>query len=207
MPVRLRRPRSKHVFINCPFDEKYKPIFHAIVFAIYDLGFVARCALEVENSAQNRMQKILGIIRECRFGVHDISEVALSKSIGLPRFNMPLELGLYLGCKEFGGPSHQKKGCLILEEQPYRYQAFISDIAGQDIQAHSGNPEEAIKKVRNWLSSESKQILPGGAEVAERYAIFQKELPDLCRADKLRPADLTYADVSNLIVAWLKANS
>src|ERR1035441_7728852 len=40
------RVKSTHVFINCPFDTGYQPIFSAIVFAVYDLGFVARCSLE-----------------------------------------------------------------------------------------------------------------------------------------------------------------
>jgi hypothetical protein len=40
--------RGKDVFINCPFDDTYKPIFEAIVFVVNDLGFVAGCALEVE---------------------------------------------------------------------------------------------------------------------------------------------------------------
>ena len=31
------------VFINCPFDNKYRPILRAIVFAIYDSGFIPRC--------------------------------------------------------------------------------------------------------------------------------------------------------------------
>lgn len=44
MPTPIRR---NLVFINCPFDNAYKPIFDAIVFAIYDLGFVARSALKI----------------------------------------------------------------------------------------------------------------------------------------------------------------
>ena len=36
MPHNLR---NKDVFINCPFDDPYKPDFHAILFAVSDLGF------------------------------------------------------------------------------------------------------------------------------------------------------------------------
>lgn len=36
---------STHVFINCPFDKKYKPLLDASVFAVHDLGFQARHAL------------------------------------------------------------------------------------------------------------------------------------------------------------------
>ena len=46
-------PRELRVFVNCPFDDKYIPIFHAIVFAIHDLGFQARHAL-IDNSAALR---------------------------------------------------------------------------------------------------------------------------------------------------------
>ena len=65
--------RRNHVFINCPFDSVYKPIFDAIVFAIYDLGFVARSALEIDDGTEFRLAKIERIIEECRYGIHDIS--------------------------------------------------------------------------------------------------------------------------------------
>jgi hypothetical protein len=39
-----------NVFINCPFDSQYQDIFYALVFAVHDCGYVARCALEVDDS-------------------------------------------------------------------------------------------------------------------------------------------------------------
>jgi len=92
VPTPIRR---NHVFINCPFDKAYKPIFDAIVFAIRDLGFVARSALDIDDGAEVRLAKIERIVEECRYGIHDISNVALDANTGLPRFNMPLELGLF----------------------------------------------------------------------------------------------------------------
>ena len=53
----------------------------------------------------------------------------------LPRFNMPLELAMFFGCKRFGSESQKKKRTLVLDREPYRYRQFISDIAGQDIRA------------------------------------------------------------------------
>jgi hypothetical protein len=86
-------PRSSnHVFINCPFDAGYRAILDALVFAIYDLGFVARCVLEEDDAGEVRLSKIERIIEECRFGIHDLSAVGLDANTGLPRFNMPLEL-------------------------------------------------------------------------------------------------------------------
>ena len=42
------------VFINCPFDSEYRAIFFALVFAVHDCGYIARCALEVDDSGLAR---------------------------------------------------------------------------------------------------------------------------------------------------------
>lgn len=146
------------------------------------------------------------IIGECAYGVHDISSVGLSAATKLPRFNMPLELGLYLGCKRYGGGTQHKKACLILDSDPYRYRASISDISGQDIHSHKGPPKRAISEVRNWLANVSKaKGLPGGAEIVARYGRFLKDLPRICRKLKRQPKDLTFADFSEVVEIWLKA--
>lgn len=202
-----RRLRSNDVFINCPFDPTYKPIFEAIVFAIYNLGFKARCSLEVDDASEFRLDKILDLIEQSRYGIHDISSIEIDRNTGLPRFNMPMELGLFLGCKRFGAPAQRKKGCLILDKERYRYRNFISDIAGQDIHAHDGKPEKAIAEVRDWLSSASKRGgLPGGAAIAERYTEFRVQLPDLCDNLNRHEDSLTFFDISEMTSLWLQAN-
>ena len=90
---------NRDVFVNCPFDTDYRPLFNAIVFTIIRSGFRARCALEADNAAENRFDKICKIISECRYGVHDISRTEVDGNPPLPRFNMPLELGLFLGAE------------------------------------------------------------------------------------------------------------
>jgi hypothetical protein len=141
-------PRTEFgVFVNCPFDDLYRPIFGA-VFAVHDCGYVARCSLEVTDASQVRIEKIAAIIAACRLGIHDISRTEIDPETNLPRFNMPLELGLFLGAKRFGSRQHRNKNCLILDLEKYRYQKFISDIAGQDIAAHGARPNDAIRAVR-----------------------------------------------------------
>jgi hypothetical protein len=109
LPVSSRL-KSNHVFINCPFDPAYRPILNAILFAVIDLGFVARCALEEEDTGDFRLSKIERIIEECRYGINDLSAVSLDVVTGLPRFNMPLELGLFFGCKRFGPRTRARSG-------------------------------------------------------------------------------------------------
>lgn len=196
---------SRNVFVNCPFDDDYRPLFEAAIFAIFDCSYVPRCALEIDDSAQVRIDKIFRIVEECRFGVHDLSRTELDKSTGLPRFNMPLELGIFLGARRFGGPPHDQKSCLVLDVERFRYQAFISDISGQDIQSHGGDTGQIISKVRNWLSDASRRkTLPGGTTIRKRFQEFQEDLPALCQVLRLDPDDLTFNDYTNIVVQWLR---
>ena len=131
--------------------------------------------------------------------------MALDAVTGLPRFNMPLELGLFLGCRRFGNKAQQKKACLILDSDNYRYRAFISDISGQDIHAHGGEPRKAIIEVRNWLAGVSgRKGLSGGTEVSARYDRFRADLPALCAGMRRTPEELIFVDLSELVAAWLQ---
>lgn len=130
------------VFVNVPFDKKYSRLSDALVFAVHDCGFVARSALEVEDSGQARVEKILDIIEQSKFGIHDISRAGVDRNTRLARFNMPLELGFFLGAKRYGSERDRQKRCLVLDRDRYRYRGFCSDIAGQDIRAHNDEPRE-----------------------------------------------------------------
>ena len=202
-------PPEYAVFVNCPFDESYRPIFEAIVFAVHDCGYVARCSLEVSDASQVRIEKIATIIAACKFGIHDVSRTDLDGTTNLPRFNMPLELGLFPGAKRFGSLKQRSKTCLILDVERYRYQKFISDIAGQDIAAHGGNADEAIRVVRDWLSAATPRTvkIPGGAAIARRYRTFREELPAACERLQLRVDELTFSDYVVQVEEWLQLNA
>ena len=194
------------VFINCPYDSAYRPLFEAVVFAVYDCGFYPRSALEVEDSSQVRIEKITTIIEQCRLAIHDVSRTQIDKRTRLPRFNMPLELGIFLGAKAFGPAEQKRKAAIILDTQQYRYQRYISDIAGQDIRAHGGKPEEAIRAVRNFLATFAPQdvILPGGDKIIARYHQFRRELPQACAELHLDPTELTFGDLTRFILGWMR---
>lgn len=153
-------------------------MFDAIVFEVTDLGFVGRSAREENDGGEFRLAKIQRIIEECKYGVHDISSVRLDSKHQLPRFNMPLELGLFLGCKRYGGKDHRSKVSLIFDADPYRYQIFLSDIAGQGIHLHGGDLKTAIRELRTWLATASEGTrLPGDKDIFERYRRFQEQAP------------------------------
>jgi hypothetical protein len=118
---------------------------------------------------------------------------------------MPLELGLFLGAKSFSDiPKQKRKRCLILDSEPYRYQKFISDIAGQDIRPHHGKPVEALKQTRNWLATVSDRTLPGSLETERLYNEFRKDLPDILAKLALRPEDVQFVEYVKVAMEWLK---
>ncbi len=194
------------VFINCPFDAAYVGLFRSIVFAVIHCGFRARCAQEIDDGGQVRIEKILKIIEVCRYGIHDLSRTEIDRTSKLPRFNMPLELGLFLGAQRYGQPQQRRKTCLILDREQYRYQKFISDISGQDIRAHRGREGQAIRVTRDWLSTSSGRTIPGGAHIYRQYGRFKRELPSLCQRLKLKRSEMTFNDYANIVTAWVAAS-
>ena len=198
---------NDNIFINCPFDSAYKKLFDAMVFAVHDCGFIPRCALEEDDASQVRIDKIYSMIADCRYGIHDISRTE-DKSSGLPRFNMPLELGIFLGAKKFGIEEQKRKKCLILDIELYRYQQFISDIAGQDIQAHNDTPKEIVTVVRNWLRNASRrETIPSGGIIWERYQEFMEKLPQMAREGRLIVEELVFNDYTSMVTQWLRTKA
>jgi len=171
------QPATDDVFINCPFDRDYAPIFRALIITVYICGFRPRSAQELDDGGQTRIDKLLNLIDECRYGIHDLSRTELDAANGLPRFNMPLELGIFLGAKRYGGKAQKLKRLLILDIEQYRYQRFISDLAGSDIHGHGGDPVRALRETRDWLANVSRRQLPSADRVARTCEAFLADLP------------------------------
>ncbi|TCS13983.1 hypothetical protein EV278_10829 [Caulobacter sp. BK020] len=191
------------VFINCPFDRAYTPTFRAIIFAIYACGFRPRSAMELDDGGQTRIDKLYGMIGECRYGIHDLSRTELDEVHQLPRFNMPLELGLFLGAKRFGGQGQSAKRLLILDVERYRYQRFVSDLAGMDIHGHDGDAVTALRKTRDWLANVSRRQLPSADRVSRLLQSFMADLPTLAADLEFDPDTVPYVDFERMVVGWL----
>jgi hypothetical protein len=170
---------DRSLFINCPFDPEYLPLFHCLIFTVLECGLEPRLALDGADSGEVRVHKIRTLIQSCRFSIHDISRIEPLQDGDLPRFNMPFELGLDLGCRFYGGERLGGKQSLILEEERYRYQRVLSDIAGNDIRAHGGDPVTLMVEVRNWLRVATGMKLPSGSSLWERYGFFQGDLEEI----------------------------
>jgi len=196
----------EQVFINCAFDANYTRIFRAIVFTILDCGFVPRCSLEVSDATQFRLRAIIDLIKQCKYGIHDLSRVELDTQFNLPRFNMPFETGIFYGARFFGQRRQSTKNCIILEKDKYRYQKFISDLSGIDINHHNNKINQVISGIRNWLATSSNKRLPESQKILLRYGKFSTAFRNACRKADIDIDSLPFVDLTRNMTDWLKIN-
>lgn len=119
---------------------------------------------------------------------------------------MPFELGIFLGAERFGDKEQRAKNCLIMDREKFRFERFISDISGQDIEEHDLDPHRYILRIRDWLNTSGQtgsEPLPGGAHIADRFKAFRVDLPEIAKSLKLEMMSLSFRDYTHLAAKWL----
>ena len=196
---------NNSVFVNCPFDPDYTPILRAIIFSIYRCGFFPVTALAEDNGLDNRLAKIERLIEGCKYGVHDLSRTELNIH-GLPRFNMPFELGIFFGAKKFGNDNQKNKVAIILDSDENRYTEFITDLRGIDIKAHGNNTNTAIKIIRDSLRTASRRAtIPGHVIITREYNNLLANLPDIADNLGLDINDIHFNDYCYIVEEAIKS--
>ena len=194
---------ERNVFVNCPFDDEYDHILQAILYCVVRFGLRPRIATERMNAGEHRLEKISELVARSKYSIHDLSRCQ-AKEVGEHyRLNMPFELGLDFGCRSFGDSASQGKKILILEEQQFRYRAAISDLAGSDIEAHGGDMQTAVRKVRNWLVDAGGFANIGAARILSEYEDFQEWYYERQLAAGFSEEDIQDYPTSELLKAML----
>jgi hypothetical protein len=179
-----------NVFINCPFDSQYIGLLRPLLFTIIYFDLEPKLS-QTKSSSNVRIDQIKQHIRDSKFGIHDLSRSKALKKNELPRFNMPYELGLDIGCAEYGRKKFRDKKILILETKKYHYQRVLSDIAGQDIEDHNDDPKTLVKKVRNWFSTvDDINEYSSANEIWIAYNQFYDDLTTKLKAKGFIAADI-----------------
>lgn len=172
---------EKNVFINCPFDENYRQLMLAVIFTVSYLNYKPRLSLESSDSGKTRIDKILNLIKESKFGIHDLSRIVSTDREEHYRMNMPFELGIDYGCQKFLDGVWKQKKILILEKEKYRYQKALSDLSGSDIKNHDDDPIKIIKSVRDWfVTEELRSGPPSGSKIWKEFNDFNAFLYNKC---------------------------
>ncbi|EGQ8234472.1 hypothetical protein GWA11_22335 [Vibrio parahaemolyticus] len=169
---------ERNVFVNCPFDDDYRSLLVSIIFTLKSLGYIPRLSLERADSAESRIQKIVGLIDESKFGIHDLSRIVSSGSDEHFRMNMPFELGIDYGAKALKGGVWSSKQLLILEKERYRYQKALSDLSGSDIKNHNDDPATVVKVVRDWFVTNEGIRAASGNKIWSQFNEFNAYLYD-----------------------------
>lgn len=138
MPSSFRSGQS--IFLNLPFDPKYRPMLVAFVAGLTAFGGKPRCVLELPGAGRSRLDRIYDLIASCSVSIHDLSRVGLSGAFRVPRFNMPFELGM-----AYALTRHQSHNFFIFEEKTHRLQASLSDLNGHDPHIHGGTQEGVLR--------------------------------------------------------------
>ena len=163
------------VFLNVPYDQKFESLFLAYIAGVRAFGLAPRATLEIRNS-KRRLEKILDLIAQCRYSIHDLSRVELDRNAPrTPRFNMPFELGLAVA-HEMGanGRGHR---WFVCEAKEQRLLKSLSDLNGTDPYIHGGRIVGVFRELRNIFTRRGQQ--PSVQEMMRVYRQVRRNIPSI----------------------------
>ena len=202
---------THNVFINCPFDKAYYPLLRPLLFTIIYLGYNPRIATERSDSAENRIDKISGLIRNSKYSIHDLSRLKAAKAGEFSRMNMPFELGIEYGCRLFGPAPMDSKQCLILEKKRYDFMKALSDLSGVDIKNHADEPDEVVRAVHNWfVETVGLRGIDSPTVIWEMFNYFASDFYDARKSEGFTDDDLNMMPVPeylDFIKDWVAENA
>ncbi len=173
------------VFINCPFGFRYKKIRDAIIFTLVFCNLETRIASDSLDSLELRLPKIEKLIKQSKYSIHDISRMRAANKGEYARFNMPFELGLNYGFRIYGGKGTSENKSLIFSTKRYNYAKALSDLAGIDIKAHGDDPEEAVRRLTNWIRNTlDRRDVPNADGMWLEYIVFAGYFKEYMKEEK-----------------------
>lgn len=154
--MRARPPElsQNSVFLNIPYGDRFRRLYLAYIAGLIHLGLNPRATLEIPGG-RNRLEKILELIRACRYSIHDLSRVELDRTPPCtPRFNMPFELGLTVASTQIDDAPHD---WFVFEAVNRRAAKSLSDLAGTDANIHHGTVEGIMRELCNAFVRRSRE--------------------------------------------------
>jgi hypothetical protein len=135
-----------NVFLNIPYDKEFRSLYVAYIVGLFQLGLVPHIASEISGGTR-RLDRIFSLIKSCRYSIHDLSRVEIdATTASVPRFNMPLELGLAICWADLNPDLHD---WFVCEAERYRLLKSTSDLNGTDPYIHGGTPEGVLRELCN----------------------------------------------------------
>jgi hypothetical protein len=177
---------NKSVFINCPYDKQFGPLFHAIVLTVAACGFTPRCARETEFDSSNRAGRIADLLCECKYSIHDLSRHRGEGDDNLARLNMAFELGIAFGTQqlraklsELSHPDLSKltHQWLVMGPPESEIEKALSDLKGFQHVYHDLTVQKVIARVWACLTTlKDFETGPPAKTIFESYPQFLERL-------------------------------
>jgi hypothetical protein len=175
-PAEKPRVDKDSVFLNIPYDSTFGKLFLAYIAATSAFGFTPRATLEIPFG-ERRLDRILALILESRYSIHDLSRVQLDrKAPCTPRFNMPFELGLTVALAR---SEHRDHSWIVCESMRHRIKKSLSDLDGTDAYVHGGTIAGVCRELGNAFVGSARQ--PSAAEMATIYRKLRAQLPSVLK--------------------------
>ncbi len=191
---------DKNVFINCPFDAAYLPLLKVLLFTVKYCGFNPRIALERFDSGEVRLVKIKQLIEASRYSIHDLSRIKAKATGEYFRLNMPLELGIDIGCREYhGAGKYRKKRILILEPERFGVQKALSDMSFADCKCHWEKDVRLVACVREWFAELGIKRLRSPSYIWDRYNDFVSEVYEKKKEEGFKPSEIENIPIPEFI--------
>lgn len=179
MRARPPEPSQNSVFLNIPYDDRFRRLYLAYIAGLIHLGLNPRATLEIPGG-RNRLEKILELIRNCRYSIHDLSRVQLDRTPPCtPRFNMPFELGLTVASAQIDSVPHD---WFVFEAVNRRAAKSLSDLAGTDANIHRGTVEGIMRELCNAFVRESASV----TDMMRTYRALSRLVAEIERRTRAR---------------------
>lgn len=197
--------KDNAIFINCPFDDGYLPLLRALLFVARFYGLEVKIASSELDSKSNRLARIIALMKESKYSVHDLSKMRSNQEGEYYRMNMPFELGLDYG---IGG---DEKVFLIFENEPYKLKIALSDINGWDVRPHLDNPEILVMEFRRWIVV-NRDLPPtlksfSSSDIWYKYNDFYGSFSDYMTIHHMKDEEISISEYLEFIDKYLVETS
>ncbi len=164
------------VFLNVPYDPGFENLLLAYIAAISAFGFTPRATLEIPFG-QRRLDRILTLIQQSQYSIHDLSRVKLDrKPPATPRFNMPFELGITVALEK---TVHRNHAWVVCESMRRRISKSLSDLDGTDAYIHDGTIKGVFREMSNAFVGSSRQ--PTVTEMMQIYRVLRTQFDSILK--------------------------
>lgn len=164
------------VFLNIPYDSNFRSLYLAYIVGLTHLGLEPRATLGIPGGSR-RLDRILELIKSCRYSIHDLSRVELDRAAPrVPRFNMPFELGLAVTWSQLNPTRHT---WFVCEAENRRLLKSLSDLNGTDPNIHDGTVEGVMRELGNAFVRD--RAMPTMPRMMNAYRVVSRKAEEIQR--------------------------